>query len=83
MIRIGTAKMLTASRHYTCKSAKCGNSFQVYADMEQGHLLQPPKACPRVGERPAGGATSMMEAGWSHMSFPPPPAPFSGGLQVH
>lgn len=38
--------MLNASREYTCKT--CSHRFRVYADIEQGHVLQPPKACPQV-----------------------------------
>ncbi len=50
VVRLGTIKMLQTSRQYTCKSGKCGHSFRVYADFEQGHVLQPPKACPKVGK---------------------------------
>lgn len=38
--------MLNGSREYICKT--CGHRFRVYADIEQGHVLQPPKACPQV-----------------------------------
>lgn len=48
MVRLGTIKMLQSSRQYTCKNGKCGHTFRVYADFEQGHVLQPPKACPKV-----------------------------------
>lgn len=48
VVRLGTIKMLQSSRQYKCKNGKCGHSFRVYADFEQGHVLQPPKACPKV-----------------------------------
>lgn len=47
VVRLGTVKMLNASREYTCKNNKCGHRFRVYADFEQGYVLQPPRACPR------------------------------------
>jgi DNA helicase MCM9 len=47
VIRLGTVKMLNASREYTCRNSKCGHRFRVYADFEQGYILQPPRACPK------------------------------------
>lgn len=47
VVRLGTVKMLNASREYTCKNSKCGHRFRIYADFEQGYMLQPPRACPR------------------------------------
>ncbi len=47
VVRLGTVKMLNVSREYTCKNNKCGHRFKVYADFEQGYVLQPPKACPK------------------------------------
>lgn len=51
VIRIGSVKMLNASKEYICKSSKCNHRFRVYADIEQGNILQPPKACPMAQVR--------------------------------
>jgi hypothetical protein len=48
VVRLGTIKMLQVSKQFTCKNGKCGHTFRVYADFEQGYVLQPPKACPKV-----------------------------------
>jgi len=40
--------MLEFQRLYECD--KCGHAFSVSADMEQGNLLEEPKACPMLGD---------------------------------
>ena len=48
VVRSGMVKMLEYQRLYEC--AKCCHAFTVSTDMEQGNLLEEPKACPMVGD---------------------------------
>jgi len=47
VVRLGAVKMLNASREFTCRNGKCRHRFRVYADFEQGYVMQAPQACPR------------------------------------
>ena len=47
VVRTGMVKMLELSREYEC--CRCGHTFFVAADMEQGNILEAPTLCPMVG----------------------------------
>lgn len=49
VIRSGLMKMLEYERCFICN--KCAHEFTVSADVEQGNLLEDPKACPMIGDK--------------------------------
>lgn len=53
-IRTGKIKMLELEKEYRCSYQRCGHTFRVMADLEQGGIVEMPKRCPS-GEFMAAG----------------------------
>ena len=56
VVRAGAVKIIESCRTYQCGAASCGATFAVYADREQGNLLEKPTRCP--GANGCGGCSS-------------------------
>ena len=56
VVRTGGVKIIENCRTYQCCAASCGHTFRVFADREQGNLLEKPTRCPGVDGR--GGCNS-------------------------
>lgn len=53
-IRTGKVKMLELEKEYRCSYKRCGYTFRVMADLEQGGVVEMPKRCPSGEFMPTG-----------------------------